>query len=87
LANRLCGLNKPTVWHEFTPLAHQYQSINLGQGFPDWDPAAFGVHMPLATILAQEYSDRFQREFHPKTEIATAVGCTNALYCTLQGLV
>jgi hypothetical protein len=25
-----------TVWTEFTPLARQYNAINLGQGFPDW---------------------------------------------------
>jgi hypothetical protein len=38
LASRLKGLDKPTVWHEFSPLAVEHASVNLGQGFPDWDP-------------------------------------------------
>jgi kynurenine--oxoglutarate transaminase/cysteine-S-conjugate beta-lyase/glutamine--phenylpyruvate transaminase len=109
-AHRLDGLDKPTVWQEFTPLALHHQSVNLGQGFPDWDPPAFVVeamrhstdpsynrhanqyarsyaHLPLAQVLAQDYSQRWNREINPETEIATAVGCTNALFCTLQGLL
>lgn len=110
LASRLKGLDKPTVWHEFSPLAVEYGSVNLGQGFPDWNPPAFAIdamnksvdpkynrnsnqyarsyaHMPLATVLAEDYSEKFKREINPATEIATAVGCTNALYCALQGLI
>mmetsp|Transcript_10129 Transcript_10129/g.11238 ORF Transcript_10129/g.11238 Transcript_10129/m.11238 type:complete len:495 (+) Transcript_10129:54-1538(+) len=110
LAPRLDGLDKPTVWHEFSPLAVEHNAINLGQGFPDWDPPAFAMeamnksvdpsfrrnanqyarsyaHMPLAKVLAEDYSKRFGREINPATEIATAVGCTNALYCALQGMV
>jgi len=113
LAHRLDGLDKPTVWHEFTPLANLNNAINLGQGFPDWDPPEFALeamrqsisvapteggrranqytrsaaHLPLAQVLAQEYSERFQRDINPETQIATAVGCTNALYCVMQGLL
>ena len=110
LASRLKGLDKPTVWHEFSPLAVENNSINLGQGFPDWDPPAFAMeamnkavdpsagrnanqyarsyaHMPLAKVLAEDYSERFGREINPATEIATAVGCTNALFCALQGMI
>jgi kynurenine---oxoglutarate transaminase / cysteine-S-conjugate beta-lyase / glutamine---phenylpyruvate transaminase len=110
LASRLDGLDKPTVWHEFTPLALKHNAVNLGQGFPDWDPPSFVVeamrqatdpsvgrhanqyarsyaHLPLANVLAEEYSKRFGRTINPETQIATAVGCTNALYCSLQGLV
>lgn len=43
--------------------------------------------MPLARVLADDYSTRFQRTIDPLTEIATAVGCTNALYCALQGII
>ena len=112
LASRLNGLDKPTVWHEFSPLASEYNSVNLGQGFPDWDPPAFAMeamakstdpacgrnanqyarsyaHMPLAKVLAEDYSNRFKigRDIDPATEIATAVGCTNALFCALQGMI
>lgn len=110
LATRLKGLDKPTVWHEFSPLAVEHNAVNLGQGFPDWDPPAFAMeamnksidpsfgrnanqyarsyaHMPLAKVLAEDYSERFGREINPATEIATAVGCTNALFCALQGMI
>lgn len=110
VANRLNGLDKPTVWHEFSPLSHEFGSINLGQGFPDWNPPAFCIeamnkavdptsgrnanqyarsyaHMPLAQVLANDYSERFDRVIDPLTQVATAVGCTNALYCALQGMI
>lgn len=40
-ASRLRGFDGPTVWHEFTPLAMQHKSDNLGQGFPDWETPQF----------------------------------------------
>mmetsp|Transcript_22543 Transcript_22543/g.34068 ORF Transcript_22543/g.34068 Transcript_22543/m.34068 type:complete len:470 (-) Transcript_22543:127-1536(-) len=107
---RLNGLDKPTVWHEFSPLAQEFEAVNLGQGFPDWDPPPFVVkamaqatdplhkrhanqyarsyaHLPLANVLAGEYSERWGREIEPSTMVGTAVGCTNALFCALQGLL
>jgi len=109
VSSRLNGLDKPTVWHEFSPLAAEYNAVNLGQGFPDWDPPAFATeamnlavdpkgrnanqyarsyaHMPLAEVLADDYTERFGRTIDPATEIATAVGCTNALFCALQGMI
>ena len=46
-------------------------------------------HLPLAKILAEEYTIKLGlgRDINPETEVATAVGCSNALYCALQGLV
>eukprot|EP01135_Chromosphaera_perkinsii_P010738 Nk52_evm17s2209 gene=Nk52_evmTU17s2209 len=41
VAQRVTGFMKPTVWHEFTPLAVKHQSCNLGQGFPDWEAPDF----------------------------------------------
>lgn len=96
--------------HEFSPLANEYGSVNLGQGFPDWDPPDFVIesmqkatdpsferhanqyarpnaHLPLATVLAQDYSAKWGIDLDPTTNIGTAVGCTNALYCVLQGLL
>eukprot|EP00559_Dactyliosolen_fragilissimus_P004089 CAMPEP_0184859842 /NCGR_PEP_ID=MMETSP0580-20130426/4817_1 /TAXON_ID=1118495 /ORGANISM="Dactyliosolen fragilissimus" /LENGTH=496 /DNA_ID=CAMNT_0027356689 /DNA_START=25 /DNA_END=1515 /DNA_ORIENTATION=+ len=110
LSPRLDGLDKPTVWHEFSPLANEHNAVNLGQGFPDWDPPSFAIeammqstdpkygrnanqyarsyaHLPLAHVLAEDYSQRWNRSIDPTTEIATAVGCTNALYCALQGMI
>lgn len=110
LSPRLDGLDRPTVWHEFSPLANEYGSVNLGQGFPDWDPPQFCVdamskavdpsfgrnanqyarsyaHMPLAKVLAEDYSKRWNMEINPVDQVGSAVGCTNALYCALQGLL
>jgi aspartate/methionine/tyrosine aminotransferase len=107
LADRLNGLDKPTVWHEFSPLAAAHGSVNLGQGYPDWDPPEFVLrsmdravrdrranqyarsyaHLPLARALAAEYAGRLGRDVCAETEVATAVGCTNALYCALQALL
>jgi aspartate/methionine/tyrosine aminotransferase len=106
LAHRLDGLDKPTVWHEFSPLAVQHDAVNLGQGFPDWEPPQFvlesmqlsitnknnqyarsAAHLPLAQVLAEDYFCKWKIRMDPATQIATAVGCTNALYCALQGLI
>ena len=127
LAHRLDGLDAPTVWHEFTPLSKQHQSINLGQGFPDWDPPRFVVealqaavthrhanqyapsqaHPALAQALVHEYThhlwwnptssdndndqtpspDAACFDLDPTQHVATTVGCTQALYCALQGLI
>ncbi|GAX13433.1 kynurenine---oxoglutarate transaminase / cysteine-S-conjugate beta-lyase / glutamine---phenylpyruvate transaminase [Fistulifera solaris] len=108
LADRLQGLDRPTVWHEFSPLAAQHQAINLGQGYPEEDPPAFvqnamhaavyqrnanqyarsAAHMPLAHVLADDYNSKLQRtDIVAETHIATAVGCTHALYCALMGLI
>jgi len=114
LAHRLDGLDKPTVWHEFSPLAVEHGAVNLGQGFPDWDPPSFVreamtrsidpkfrrhanqyarsyAHLPLAEVLAEDYNRRWAgivgTGINPATQIATAVGCTNCLYCALQGLL
>ena len=38
---RLKGFDAPTVWGEFTPLSVKHASVNLGQGFPDWESPLF----------------------------------------------
>jgi aspartate/methionine/tyrosine aminotransferase len=113
LSDRLEGLDKPTVWHEFSPLAVEHGAMNLGQGFPDWDPPLFVresmqsavdpsvgrnanqyarsyAHLPLAQVLAEDYTERWNMmdtPINPATQVATAVGCTNALYCALHGIL
>jgi kynurenine--oxoglutarate transaminase/cysteine-S-conjugate beta-lyase/glutamine--phenylpyruvate transaminase len=56
LSKRLDGLDAPTVWHEFSPLAVKHKSINLGQGFPDWDPPRFLIE-ELKRSTDPEYND------------------------------
>lgn len=49
-AQRLEGFDAPTVWAEFTPLANQHGAVNLGQGFPDWNPPAMAVQFAQAAL-------------------------------------
>jgi len=35
------GYTKPTIWCKFTELAEKTNSVNLGQGMPDWQPPKF----------------------------------------------
>ena len=72
-AERLKGLDAPTVWAEFTPLAREAGAINLGQGFPDWSPppivldALAAAAITTGDSLAHQYC---RSEGHP-----TLVGC------------
>eukprot|EP01132_Coremiostelium_polycephalum_P004126 gene4126-5162_t len=40
----------PSVWLEFSPLATKYKSINLGQGFPDFEPPKFVIEALKSTL-------------------------------------
>ncbi|GAM17936.1 hypothetical protein SAMD00019534_011110, partial [Acytostelium subglobosum LB1] len=42
----------PSVWLEFSPLSIKYKSVNLGQGFPDFDPPEFVTNALKRTIDA-----------------------------------
>lgn len=49
-ATRLRGFDAPTVWSEFTPLSNKYKSVNLGQGFPDWEAPLFAKEALAAAV-------------------------------------
>ncbi|CAN0393532.1 unnamed protein product, partial [Laminaria digitata] len=68
----------PTVWSEFSALAAETGAINLGQGFPNWDPPEFvvaaahkalseGFHQYTRTAghprLVQLLSKRYSKHF------------------------
>lgn len=38
ISQKIFGLNKPTIWTKMSELAIKTNSLNLGQGFPSWDP-------------------------------------------------
>ncbi|KAN0025139.1 hypothetical protein ACTFIV_009555 [Dictyostelium citrinum] len=40
----------PSVWLEFSPLAIKYNSVNLGQGFPNFEPPKFVKDAMIKTI-------------------------------------
>lgn len=88
-----------TVWTVFGDLAKSTGAVNLGQGFPDWDPPQFVLdslqrtishqytrpagHPPLIELLAKRYSQHLDHNINPFSEIAVTVGASQALYLTL----
>ena len=109
-ASRLEGLDRPTVWTEFSPLSAAHNAVTLGQGFPNWPPPKFAIdafhealdagegntnnqytrpecHPRLAKTLAEDYSNKLNREIDWASEVASGVGCTQVLYLTMQGLI
>lgn len=63
LSHRLDGLDRPTVWHEFSPLAVDYGAINLGQGFPDWEPPDFAISAMKRAVdpIYQRHANQYAR--------------------------
>lgn len=39
--SKIANFEKPTIWYSFSRLAMTTNSVNLGQGFPDWSPPEF----------------------------------------------
>lgn len=94
---------KRTVWTEFGELAQTTGGVNLGQGFPDWDPPEFVLdslkrssshqytrpagHPQLVELLAARYSKHMNREVDPLQNVAVTVGASQALYLSLTSLL
>jgi len=59
---------KPSVWLEFTPLAAALRAVNLGQGFPDWEPPAWvaGAAKNAVADLAPETQQYARSRGHPR---------------------
>ena len=64
-AKRLAGSGKPTVWGEFGQLAASTGAVNLGQGFPDWQPPEFVVE-EAQTALRTGYHQYTRPAGHPQ---------------------
>jgi aspartate/methionine/tyrosine aminotransferase len=62
LSRRLDGLDQPTVWTEFTPLAVKHNSVNLGQGYPDWDPPQF-VKDSMFEAVNHRHANQYARSY------------------------
>ncbi|MDC0526043.1 aminotransferase class I/II-fold pyridoxal phosphate-dependent enzyme [bacterium] len=63
-ADRLSGTDRPTVWSEFGQLAASTGAVNLGQGFPDWQPPAFVVEQ-AQVALAEGFHQYTRPAGHP----------------------
>lgn len=47
IKRKLAGRAGPTVWSEFGALAAETGGVNLGQGFPNWNPPDFVMGEPF----------------------------------------
>ena len=63
-AQRLDGTGKPTMWSEFGQLASETGGVNLGQGFPDWQPPEFVVEQ-AHQALREGYHQYTRPAGHP----------------------
>lgn len=80
----------PNVWTTFGELAVQTKGVNLGQGYPDWQPPQFVLdslqstsfhqytrpagHPKLVELLADRYGRHLDRSIRPMNEVAVTVG-------------
>ncbi len=63
--NRVKTFENPSVWLEFSPLAQLTESINLGQGYPDWAPPTFLQEIAQETIKGSTFSSYARSAGHP----------------------
>ncbi|XP_005992157.1 kynurenine--oxoglutarate transaminase 1 isoform X1 [Latimeria chalumnae] len=65
-ARRIEGLDK-NIWVEFTKMATEYKTVNLGQGFPDFSPPDFAKEAFVKAIAGENFMlNQYTRAFgHP----------------------
>ncbi len=56
IPDRVKTFDQPSVWLEFSPLSKATNSINLGQGFPDWAPPAFVQEAARKSVTGGQFS-------------------------------
>jgi len=65
VSERLEGWTGPTVWSEFQGLAAETGGVNLGQGYPNWDPPAFVVEAAQQAV-ADGFHQYTRTSGHPR---------------------
>lgn len=63
---RVKNFEQPSVWLEFSPLSKATNSINLGQGFPDWAPPEFLEKAAIKSVKGGAFSAYTRSAGHPK---------------------
>ena len=63
---RVGTFEQPSVWLEFSPLSKQTNSINLGQGFPDWAPPKFLENAAIESVRGGSFSAYARSAGHPR---------------------
>jgi kynurenine--oxoglutarate transaminase/cysteine-S-conjugate beta-lyase/glutamine--phenylpyruvate transaminase len=61
--SKTTGYEDLTIWYKFSKLAVTTGSINMGQGFPDWEPPEFLVEALSKNINAGNANHQYSRTF------------------------
>ena len=93
----------PNVWKVFGELSRTTNSVDLGLGFPDWQPPQFVLdslhgatshqytrssgHPDLVNLLAETYCRHIGRYIDPLLEVAVTTGASQALYLALTTIL
>ena len=92
LSEKIRGFEKPTIWAKFSKLALDQKCVNMGQGFPDWNPPQFffdsfhkniknGNHQYTRSLgdlkLVESISRTYSNIFHRKIDPLTEVCVSN----------
>jgi len=75
-ARRLDGTGKPTMWSEFGQLAVETGAVNLGQGFPDWQPPKFVVEAAHQALRDGFHGQRATHRWSRCSRSGTARTCS-----------
>ena len=67
-----------TIFSEMTALAQEYDAINLGQGFPNWDGADFVKRAQFISIRFDRFQGKnstFGNPIHSLSSSSSFLGC------------
>lgn len=60
---KIKGYETPTIWYKFSRLAMQTSSVNLGQGFPDWDSPEFLLENIKKNVSLPNANHQYTRSY------------------------
>jgi kynurenine--oxoglutarate transaminase/cysteine-S-conjugate beta-lyase/glutamine--phenylpyruvate transaminase len=55
------GYEDPSIWYKFGKLATTTQSVNMGQGYPDWQPPEFFIESLQKNISGTDSNHQYSR--------------------------
>lgn len=63
IPRKIKGFEEPTIWYKFSRLAMVTNSVNLGQGFPDWNTPEFVLESLTKHVTDPKANHQYTRSF------------------------
>ncbi len=63
ISKKIIPFDQPSIWYKFSKLAMQTNSVNLGQGFPDWKSPEFYYEALNRNVLSENANHQYTRSF------------------------